>query len=165
MKPLVLLVTTLVALPVAAQSHSVYTQRPDDPAAVTVEAPANASEDATGAIQSAIDRIAGATPSGQGIVFLPEGHYRLTHTLFVWPGVRVIGYGVHRPVLTLAPNTPGYQKDLGYMVFFAGGRPSLQAAASAGGTAGAFSGNGPADEGHLRRESGDFLLGDVECGL
>jgi hypothetical protein len=121
MKPTALLTALLITLPVCAQSHSVYTQRPDDPAAVTVTPP-DASADATAAIQQAIDQV--QSKSGQGIVFLPEGRYRIAHTLYVWPGIRVIGYGTHRPVLTLAPNTPGFQHDLGYMVFFTGGKPS-----------------------------------------
>ena len=76
----------------------------------------------TAALQAAIDKVQAS--SGQGIVFIPEGRYRITHTLYVWPSIRLIGYGAHRPVFTLPANTPGFQKDLGYMLFFAGGRPS-----------------------------------------
>src|SRR5579864_2407875 len=76
--------------------------------------------DDTAALQKAIDTVADTTH--QGIVFIPEGHYRLTHTLYVWPGVRLIGYGTRRPVLMLAPNTPGYEIGPSYMVLFAGGR-------------------------------------------
>jgi sugar lactone lactonase YvrE len=59
----------------------------------------------------------------EGILFVPEGRYRITRTIYVWPGVRVIGYGANRPVFVLADNTPGYQQDMGYMFFFAGSRP------------------------------------------
>ena len=72
------------------------------------------------AMQAAIDR---AAQNGEGIVFIPSGRYRLTRTIFVWPAVRVIGYGATRPVFVLADNTPGYQKGLGYMFLFAGGKP------------------------------------------
>jgi sugar lactone lactonase YvrE len=71
------------------------------------------------AIQSAIDQ---AAARGEGILFVPEGRYRITRTIYVWPAVRVIGYGATRPVFVLADNTPGYQKGLGYMFLFAGGR-------------------------------------------
>jgi sugar lactone lactonase YvrE len=112
----------LLLVTAAAAAQSVYTQRPDDPQAVIVQF--TPGQDATSAIQGAIDKVQAATPSGQGIVFLPQGRYRITHTLYVWPGIRVLGFGAHRPVLELPANTPGFQKDLGYMVFFAGGRPS-----------------------------------------
>lgn len=79
------------------------------------------SDDSAG-IQAAIDKAASSFAGG--IVFLPSGRYRLTRTLYVWSGVRVIGYGATRPVLTLAPSTPGYQKGLGLMVLFSGGRPA-----------------------------------------
>jgi sugar lactone lactonase YvrE len=80
--------------------------------------------DDTAGIQLAIDKVQETTR--EGIVFLPEGRYRLTKTIYIWPGIRVIGYGASRPVLVLAANTPGYG-DAGkenLMVFFAGGRPA-----------------------------------------
>jgi hypothetical protein len=55
--------------------------------------------------------------------FLPSGQYRISRTIYVWPGVREIGYGPTRPVLVLGKNTPGFQEGMGYMVFFAGGGP------------------------------------------
>jgi len=60
--------------------------------------------------------------TGEGIVFIPEGRYRVTRTIYVWPGIRVIGYGDKRPVFVLADSTPGFQKGLGTMFFFAGMR-------------------------------------------
>jgi len=75
--------------------------------------------DDSAAIQSAIDK---AAEHGEGILFIPEGRYRITQTIYVWPSVRVIGYGATRPVFVLADNTPGFQKGLGYMFLFAGGR-------------------------------------------
>jgi hypothetical protein len=53
-------------------------------------------------------------------VFVPEGRYRLSQTVYVWRGIRLIGYGKHKPVLLLASNTPGYQSGTGrYMIYFA----------------------------------------------
>jgi sugar lactone lactonase YvrE len=79
--------------------------------------------DDSAAIQAAIDQVAAKTPR-MGIVFVPEGRYRITRTIYIWPGVRLIGYGANRPVFVLADSTPGYQQDLGYMFFFAGARPA-----------------------------------------
>ena len=121
------LITVLLA---AAQvwAASYYTVRPDDPKAVYLTRDAfpvkgDGIADDSDAIQQAIDKVQ-AGPN-QGVVFVPEGRYRITRTIYVWPAIRVIGYGAVRPVLLLGRSTPGYQ-DPGqenYMVFFAGGRP------------------------------------------
>jgi sugar lactone lactonase YvrE len=60
----------------------------------------------------------------QGIVFVPSGRYRLSRTIYIWPGIRLIGFGATRPTFVLAPNTPGFQQGPAYMVFFAGSRPA-----------------------------------------
>ena len=59
--------------------------------------------------------------------FSPEGRYRITNTLYIWPGIRVIGYGATRPVIVLPANTPGFQDASRekVMFFFAGGRPGF----------------------------------------
>jgi sugar lactone lactonase YvrE len=120
----------LVTLTLSAPSWGVsyYPIRLDDPKAVYLtpdKFPVHADgvRDDTDAVQHAIDKVQETT--GQGVVFIPEGHYRLTRTIYIWPGIRVIGYGARRPVLVLAANTPGYQDSNKeqLMVFFAGGRP------------------------------------------
>lgn len=118
------LLVLCASVPVWAQSY--YTSRPVDPRAVHVEAFGAAGDgvaDDTAAIQAAIDRIQETV--GQGIVFVPQGRYRLTRTLHVWPSIRLIGYGATRPVFVLGANTPGFQdRDAErQMVFFAGSRP------------------------------------------
>jgi hypothetical protein len=45
--------------------------------------------------------------TGEGIVFVPTGRYRLTTNVEVGGGLRVIGVGPKRPVLVLGENTPG----------------------------------------------------------
>ena len=80
------------------------------------------SADDSAAIQAAIDKAGGSVR--EGIVFVPAGRYRLTRTLYVWPGVRVIGYGATRPVFVLADNTPGFQTGVGDMVIFTGASPA-----------------------------------------
>lgn len=127
----IVLLSTMAALPVRAQS--VFTMRPDDPHAVYLEpgsfgAAGDGKADDTAAIQAAINRVAETT--GEGIVFVAEGRYRITHTVYLWSGIRLIGYGTHRPVFVLGPNTPGFQTGHGflgtgrYMLQFASRRPA-----------------------------------------
>jgi len=52
--------------------------------------------DDTEALQLAINKVQETT--GKGIVFVPSGRYRLTTTVYVWGGIRVIGFGLTRPV-------------------------------------------------------------------
>src|SRR5690349_5411481 len=59
-------------------------------------------------LQQAINKVQQTT--NQGILFLPSGRYRVTRTIYLWPGIRVIGYGKTRPVLVLGRNTPGFQE-------------------------------------------------------
>src|ERR1700761_4485792 len=120
---LVIFVFGGASLPSLAASY--YPIRLDDPKAVYLtkdKFPVHGDgvADDSDALQQAIDRV--QETSQQGIVFVPEGRYRVTRTIYVWPGVRVIGYGATRPVIFLGKNTPGFQQEIGYMVFFAGGR-------------------------------------------
>jgi sugar lactone lactonase YvrE len=114
---------------VAMASTSYYPVRLEDKAAVYVTqagwgARGDGVSDDTAALQKAIDRVADG--AGEGVVFLPAGRYRITRTLHIWPGVRLIGYGAARPVLVVAPHTPNFQKAPSYMVFFAGEKPSVE---------------------------------------
>jgi hypothetical protein len=131
------------AAPAWAQSY--YTQRLVDPKAVDLEtmgARGDGVTDDTEAIQHAIDRVQETV--GQGVVFVPQGRYRLTKPIYVWPSIRVIGYGARRPVFVLADNTPGYQdrNAENYMVFFAGARPAAQGGRGVATPAGAGPGGG-----------------------
>lgn len=100
---------------------SVITARLDDPKAVYLDALAKET-DSSAALQAAIDNAAKA--GREGIVFVPEGRYELTRTIFLWPGIRIIGFGAARPVFVLPPHTPGFQKGMGVMVMFIGLGPS-----------------------------------------
>jgi sugar lactone lactonase YvrE len=113
---------------VPAWPASYYTQRLDDPKAVYLTREnfpvrGDGIADDTDAIQQAVNKVQETT--GQGIVFMPEGRYRISKTIYVWPGIRLIGVGPTRPVLVLGENTPGFQDESNekLMVFFAGGRP------------------------------------------
>ncbi len=104
-----------------ARSASFYTQRLEDPKAVYVAPSGNGDDTAT--LQQAVNRVQETT--GQGIVLLAPGRYCISNTLYIWPGIRVIGYGAERPVLVLPASTPGFG-DASHekvMIFFAGRRP------------------------------------------
>jgi hypothetical protein len=74
------------------------------------------------ALQQAVNRVQETTRIG--VVFIPEGRYRLGKTVFVWQGIRLIGYGSGRPVFVLGRDTPGFQEGTGkYMVHFSDARP------------------------------------------
>ncbi|HWD94523.1 MAG TPA: glycosyl hydrolase family 28-related protein [Verrucomicrobiae bacterium] len=102
-----------------ASSASFYRQPPPDPKAITVTAPTEG--DDTVMLQQAIDRVRDTT--GQGIVFVAPGRYTITNTIYIWPGIRVIGCGATRPVVVLPANAPGFQDSARekIMIFFAGG--------------------------------------------
>ena len=128
-RPSLQLLRLLPALVGAAAAHagvSVFTARPDDPQAVYLTpenfpVKADGVADDTEAVQSAIDRVQETTR--RGIVFIPEGRYRLTRELQVWSGIRLIGYGAARPVFVLGENTPGYREGAGkYLVHFVSDR-------------------------------------------
>ncbi len=142
MRKAALLVTALFATNLLAWGASVYTGRIDDANAVYLTQAAfgvhagGVSDDTT-AIQNAINKIQETT--NEGILFVPEGRYRITHTVYVWPGIRIIGYGKNRPVMALSDNTPGYQKGVADMFFYTAYRPgNARSAATAAfpGTAG-----------------------------
>jgi sugar lactone lactonase YvrE len=109
---------------------SVFTARLDDPRAIYLTADSfgargDGRADDSAALQAAIDKAEGS--GHEGIVFVPSGRYRMGRTVYVWPGVRVIGYGATRPVFVLADNTPGFQSGVGDMVIFTGASPADRA--------------------------------------
>src|ERR1700761_4468058 len=125
MKLLLALLASLL-ITSACSAASTYPTRLDDGAAVYLTAEefhahGDGKQDDSDAIQAAIDKL--QSSKGEGIVFVPEGRYRITRTIYLWPGIRVIGYGAQRPVFVLGENTPGYQDGIAYIFFFAGARP------------------------------------------
>jgi sugar lactone lactonase YvrE len=123
-------VATFVALNIAlhhvASAASFYTQRLDDPRAIYLTkeefgAHADGVGDDTEALQKAIDAVVKTTI--RGIVFVPEGTYRLSNTIRIWPGIRVIGYGRTRPIFVLRDSAAGFQGAPAYVFHFAGNTP------------------------------------------
>ncbi len=116
----VALSTALVGSAPALAQTSSFVTAPSDSRASTVRGVADGRADDTAAIQQAID--AAADQGGGGIVFLPQGTYRITRTIYLWPGVRLFGTGATRPKILLADRTPGFQRGIANMIIFAGAR-------------------------------------------
>lgn len=100
------LATLVVGLP-AQNVRSVFTSRPQDDTAVYFHS--NRNDDVSDALQQALNEAKGKE-NGCGILFIPEGKYYLSKTIYIPSGVRMIGYGSKRPLFILAKNTPGFQK-------------------------------------------------------
>jgi hypothetical protein len=117
----------VTAAPARAAGRSLLTARPGDPKAVYLtrehfNVAGDGVKDDTAALQAAIDLA--EEQSGSGIVFVPEGTYRLTRKVYLWVGIRLIGYGADRPTFKLSDHTPGYQQGAGkYMIHFVYSRP------------------------------------------
>lgn len=131
MKTLLLLAVCLFGAAASATAQtsgaSAFATRLDDPRAIALTgAVGDGKTDDSAAIQAAIDKA--ASDREEGIVFIPQGRYRLTRTIYVWPAVRVIGWGAKRPVFVLADNTPGFSNGVADMVIFAGFRPGANRA-------------------------------------
>ena len=119
---LVVITSTLLAMiwaiPVYADSY--YPLRPEDPQAVYLtkdqfpDLKADGVGDDSDVLQEAVSSVRG------GIIFIPEGRYRISKTIIVGGGTRLIGYGKERPVIVLAANSPNFQWGTGkYMFHFA----------------------------------------------
>src|ERR1041384_4455640 len=118
--------TLMVAAPLHAASY--YTVRLNDPKAVYLTKDNFAVHgdgvgDDAAALQQAINKVQETTR--KGILFIPEGQYRLGKTVHVWSGIRLMGYGNRRPVCVLGESTPGFQEGPGkYMIHFVSDRPT-----------------------------------------
>ena len=131
MKPFIARVATLSLLfmlsyPVWAEDTggSFLQQRPNDPEAFyftpeNYSIKADGKTDVSDELQSAINRL--KTEKAFGILFIPEGKYLISKTIHVPAAIRLIGYGKNRPEIILGRNTPGYQTEQNYMIWFTGG--------------------------------------------
>jgi sugar lactone lactonase YvrE len=119
----------LSSLPVYSQS--IYELRPDDGEAVyfTPEISGIGKDgitDVTDSLQLAINRL--KQEKNFGILFIPEGKYLISKTIYIPKAIRLIGYGKNRPEFVLGANTPGYQLEnvadkgkANYMFWFTSG--------------------------------------------
>jgi hypothetical protein len=135
-KKLYLLLFGLLLVVVSMQGQtvipkSIYETKPEDPEAYYF-IPENYNlkigdkSDVSDALQRAINQV--KTEKNYGVLFIPEGKYRISKTIYIPPAIRLIGYGKNRPEFILSKNSPGYQKgnstDNGktynYMFWFTG---------------------------------------------
>lgn len=98
----------------AIHLESVYTQRPNDPEAFyftsdKYKITADGKTDVSDALQSAINQL--KREKNFGILFIPEGKYRISKTIYVPGAIRLIGYGKTRPEFILAKNSPGFNEE------------------------------------------------------
>src|SRR5271155_701238 len=126
----ILATVALLSTAVPLLGTSYYPARPKDAKAVYLSADnfpvkGDGIADDSAVLQQAINKVRETT--NQGILFVPAGRYRLTKTIYIWPGIRLIGFGTVRPTFVLAADTPGFQQGPAYMMFFAGGGPSANA--------------------------------------
>ena len=108
------------AATLSVPATSFYPEKLNDPNAVSLSPSGG---DDTAALQAAVNRVQETTR--QGIVLLAPGQYHLSGTIYIWPGIRLIGHGAERPVIVLPAQTPGFG-DVAHekvMFFFAGRRP------------------------------------------
>lgn len=113
---LLILICISLNFVLAAQSGvSVYTHKPVDSEAVYFS-PENypiktdGKTDVTSELQNAINKL--SLEKNFGIIFIPEGKYLISKTIYIPKAIRLIGYGAKRPEFILAPNTPGFQTEV-----------------------------------------------------
>lgn len=122
----------------AFAGSSVYTLKFNDPKGVFFTEEefgirADGKFDVSDALQAAVNRI--KEERGFGTLYLPEGKYRISRTIYVPGSIRIVGYGKSRPEIVLEKNTPGFDKEQTSMMWFTGGivtDPSRVVDASAG---------------------------------
>ncbi|MBD3224305.1 MAG: gluconolaconase [Caldithrix sp.] len=111
----------LLFIPLSINAQSVYTQLPNDPSAhyynpESFGIKANGKEDVSEALQLAINKL--KKEKNFGVLFIPEGKYRISKTIHVPKAIRIIGYGKNRPEFILGKSTDGYQDEYNYMFWF-----------------------------------------------
>lgn len=95
----------------SVKSKSVYQQKPVDQHALYFT-PENfkisGKVDVSDELQAAINRL--KSEHNFGVLFIPEGVYQISKTIFIPTAIRLIGYGKNRPVFVLIKNAPGFQQ-------------------------------------------------------
>lgn len=114
----------------AVQLNSIYTLKPNDSEAFyftpeNYPIKADGKMDVSDALQAAINQV--KKEKNFGILFIPEGKYKISKTIYIPTAIRLIGYGKNRPEFILAKNSPGFQEEVAddkgkakYMFWFTG---------------------------------------------
>ncbi|MDR9414799.1 MAG: glycosyl hydrolase family 28-related protein [Gracilimonas sp.] len=121
MKLVILCFAILFYSPLTTIAQSVYTQIPDDSEALFFTAEnfnivPDGEHDVSEALQLAINKV--KKDKNFGILFIPEGKYLISKTIYVPKAIRIIGYGENRPEFILGENTKGFQDENNYMFWF-----------------------------------------------
>ena len=108
----------------ASAGVSVFTRKFDDARGVFFTEEdfgirADGKFDVSDALQAALNAI--KEERGFGTLYLPEGKYRVSRTIYVPGSIRIVGYGKKRPEIILGRNTPGFDKEETSMMWFTGG--------------------------------------------
>ena len=133
MKNILYILTILLLLPFSSKAigagESFFKQKPADPEAVYFipedYGVTGKNADVSDALQQVLNQL--KTEKNFGIVFIPEGTYRISKTIYIPQAIRLIGYGAKRPEIILTKNSPGYQEEVSsdrgkanYMFWFTG---------------------------------------------
>ena len=121
MKQFMLLAAILFSALMVTLGQSVYDQKPEDAEALffTSEAfdiKADGRQDVSEALQLAINKL--KEEKNFGVLFIPEGKYLISKTIYVPKAIRLIGYGKNRPEIILGKHTAGFQDENNYMFWF-----------------------------------------------
>jgi len=109
---LIVCFSTSISQAINVHGVSVYKQKLNDPEAVyftpeNFNIQTDGEKDVSDELQKAINRV--KTEKNFGVVFIPEGIYAISKTIYIPTAVRLIGYGNKRPIIVLSKNSPGYQ--------------------------------------------------------
>lgn len=121
MKQFLLFFTILLFSSATVLAQSVYTKKPDDSDALyftpeNFNIKADGKQDVSDALQYAVNKL--KREKNYGILFIPEGKYLISKTIYIPKAIRLIGYGKNRPEIILGENSTGYQNENNYMFWF-----------------------------------------------
>lgn len=131
----------MCAIGASAQGESIYKQKFADPNAeyFTPEnygIKADGKMDVSDQLQAAINKV--KTEKSFGTLYIPEGKYLISKTIYVPGAVRLIGYGEKRPEIILAKNT--FVEKEGWMFWYTSGIVTPERAPSDAGAGTFYSG-------------------------
>lgn len=72
--------------------------------------------DVSEALQLAINKL--KKEKNFGVLFIPDGKYLISKTIYIPKAIRIIGYGKNRPEFILGKNTTGFREENNYMFWF-----------------------------------------------
>ena len=95
--------------------ESIYLSKINDPEALyftpeNFDITADGKTDVSEALQKAINQI--KNEKNFGILFIPEGRYKISKTIYIPKAIRLIGYGKKRPLIFLAKKSSGFQQPV-----------------------------------------------------